>query len=84
MNNNAPLTWEQKEAAGHLFINGFWVLCFVLGVLFFLPSVIAALRGHRYFWAILALNLFYRRRGGWAITLAWAVAPNMADPRKGD
>jgi hypothetical protein len=46
-------------------------------VVYLLPSVIAFIRKHHYFWIILALNVFGGLIGGvgWIIALIWAVWP---------
>ena len=58
-----------------------WLVALVVGVLFFLPSMVALLRGHRQKWAILVLNLisistFFMWFGitiaAWGGCLVWA------------
>ena len=46
-------------------------------VIFFIPSIVAFLRGHHYKWIILALNIFGGALFGvgWIVALIWALWP---------
>jgi len=47
---------------------------FLLVVAYFLPALVAMLRGHRQAVAILVLNLLLGWTGiGWAVAMVWAV-----------
>lgn len=54
---------------------------------YFIPTIIAAYRGHHYVWVIYALNLFGALGITWLIALVWAVFPadkSLADPLLGN
>lgn len=50
----------------------------VLLVIFFIPSIVAFLRGYHYKWIILALNIFGGALFGvgWIVALIWALWPS--------
>ena len=55
----------------------------VMIVLYFVPTAVALLRGHRNSLAIFLLNLFLGATGfGWVIALLWAVYREPSDSRR--
>jgi hypothetical protein len=53
------------------------VVLLALGVVYFLPFLIAKARGHRNSDSILLTNIFFGLSGvGWVIALIWAVSAN--------
>ena len=54
---------------------GYLLIVLVVGFLYFLPTIIACLRGHRNKFGIFVLNLCLGGTGlGWVISLVWAVS----------
>ena len=52
------------------------LLIFIIGFLYFLPSIVAHHRNHHYKWVISGINLFFGLTGfGYIISLVWAVWP---------
>lgn len=58
-----------------------WIILIIVGILiglaiYFLPSIIAISKGHKYKWVILAINLVFGASGvGWDVSMIWFVWP---------
>ncbi|MEI7532479.1 MAG: superinfection immunity protein [Betaproteobacteria bacterium] len=51
-----------------------WLIVLIFLPIYFLPSIIAKMRGKKNFIAILVLNIFLGGTGvGWVIALVWAL-----------
>ena len=63
-------------------------LIIIICSLYFIPTIIAAIRGHNYTWVIFALNLFGGWTGlGWLGAMMWSVWPKekaLIDPLLGN
>jgi hypothetical protein len=58
-----------------LFFSFFWSIFLCLTVMYFLPSLIAALRGHQSTAAIVVLNLLFGwTMLGWIFALIWSLS----------
>jgi hypothetical protein len=50
------------------------LILITLGIIYFLPTVVAGIRSHRQIWAIFALNLLLGWSFiGWAAAMVWAL-----------
>ena len=50
----------------------------VLGIIYFIPAIVASTRNHNNFMPILALNTFLGLTGfGWIAALIWALSDNI-------
>ena len=67
---------------------GATILFIVLGLFYFIPAIVALVRGHEFKWVILALNLAVGWTGlGWAAAMVWSVWPkekSLIDPFVGN
>ena len=65
-----------------LFGPGRWIAVFIFLTFYFLPSIIAAIRGAKHGLAIGTLNLLLGWTvAGWIVALIWALAENRYDGR---
>ena len=78
---------ERPDYWVHVLVENWPVLVAVLLVVYFVPSVVAALRDHHHLAAIVALNIHLGWTFlGWTIALVWSLMNqrNQELPRSGD